>query len=234
MKSVIVQTNTKRENILNVSEAEAKQVMLDKIRNVIALRRKEVENALISSGSPKAVRSLGYKAFNSAVMNRLSAPGVAGDDFRSDITKLVTVLFGGTLAADGFFRTKNNKNQRASFMGSNMFLSPDTAEGIISANENILDKKETASGGVEKSNSGENVGSILSGSAQVIDSVGGIIGLFTGGSSQTANNNSLNTSGDNNLELRDESKGSKLPWIIGGLVVVAAIVGVVIYMKKKK
>ena len=80
---------------------------------------------------------------------------------------------------------------------------------------------------------GENVGNILSGSANILHEVGGIIGLFTGQPEQQANHNQLNTGGGSGGEI-DTRK--KTPWaaIIIGLVVVGAIVGVVVYMNKKK
>jgi hypothetical protein len=201
-RSVVVATDapTERVNILDVSEQEAKKIVLDKIRKVIATRRNDVENALIATGSPQAVRTLNADEFNAAVMNRLSELGARGDAFRNDMTKLVVAYYGHELNADGFF--------------------------VVGAYGRVgQDGEDDENGG-----SGENVGEILQGSAAVLDSVGGIIGLFAGQNQQNAANNDL--SGQTTVVVQEK----KTPWaaIIIGLVVVGAVVGLIIYFNKKK
>jgi hypothetical protein len=202
-RSVVVATDApiERVNILDVSEQEAKKIVLDKIRKVIATRRNDVENALIATGSPQAVRTLNADEFNAAVMNRLSELGARGDAFRNDITKLVVAYYGHELNADGFF--------------------------VVGAYGRVgQDGEDDENGG-----SGENVGEILQGSAAVLDSVGGIIGLFAGQNQQNAANNDL--SGQAGTQTPPPKKA---PWaaIIIGLVVVGAVVGLIIYFNKKK
>lgn len=221
-RSVIVET--KQENILDVDKAQAKSIVLDKIRMVIGRRRKDVENLLIATGSPKAVRSLKPNQFNAAVMNRLAKPGTNGDTFRDGISKLVVVTAGNQVVADGFFKVGTTGLE-------NLYISEEQMAALQS--QNVTGYEETPDGGVQETKQGQDVGEILGGSASVLHEIGGIIGLFTGTGQQTAQNNQLNQPWG---VTPPPPPPRRTPWtaIIIGLVVVAAIVGVVIYMKKKK
>jgi hypothetical protein len=190
MRKTVVVQETVKENVAGVPTADAKKVVVDKLRKVINVHRKDVENSLIATGSPKAVRGLGYKEFNAAVMNRLAEPGKNGDEFRDDITKLIVVYHGNELTADGFFHT--------STVGSNFGFTEEQIQALndmAAAQEQggaVTGKQETSSGDVTTQPK-QDVGQILTGSAAVLDSVGGIIGLFTGTQPQTPQNNTLNT-----------------------------------------
>ncbi len=226
-KSVIVESQP--QNIAGVPDQQAQSVVIDKLRKLIVKRRKDVSNSLIATGSPKQVRELSSKEFNAAVMNRLSETGKQGDEFRNDITKLIVINFGSELSADGFFHTTK--------VGSNFGLTYQDLqilEGLSSSQEDsgsVTGKEESSDGGVTTRN-GENVGEILTGSAAVLDSVSGIINLFTGGGTQTSANNTLNTG--NPVPTLQPTK--PFPWlsVIIGLVVVGGVVGMIVYFKKKK
>jgi hypothetical protein len=219
---IVEQDNT---NILGVSPIAAKKIVAGKIQLLNVTRRKDVENSLISTGSPKSVRSLNPTDFNNVVMNRLSQVGPAGDEFRSDITKLITVFYGKELTSDGFFNIapSNRIGQTGEF---------DKIDEIIQTGS-VTGKTETADGGVKddkEGKGGQNVGEILSGSAAVLDSLGGIIGLFTGSQPQGEV-----VVVDNGAGADDRTK-SKTPWgaIIIGLVVVGAIIGAIVYFRRSR
>lgn len=232
------------------------------IANVARTSRHQVENALIATGSTKAVRRMKPKRLNAEIQNRLVQSDAKGEEFRNYMTLLVVDQYGGSLINDSFFR-KAGENQVGSNGGwpsyvglqtgtnpwsnqsggwpSNVGLQTGTDPGGFLSGQtgsttqgSVTGLQATSDGGVNKTNNSQDWGSILSGSAQVIHSVGGVIGLFTGGNQGTQNNNVFDQY-QPNQNMPDPEPKRKRTGLIIGLVVGAVAIGVLIwYFTKDK
>lgn len=235
---------------------EAFEIIVDKIAKVTDNNRVEVENALIVTGSPKGVRGMNRKRLNAEIQNRLVENSPNGMAFRQYMTALVGGMYGRSLVNDGFFRSSAPaREKKASSTGLNATLGNPFAytgytDGIPNTNligsnvstplensaqsgNNILNLKETEDGGVEKTSSDQDWGSILQGSAQVITSIGGVIGLFTGGSTATAGNTTFDQYSEEEFYDEDKKKRGGLWLAILGLVVVGVVIFLIIKYRKR-
>jgi len=248
------------------------EAIVSAIANVARTSRHQVENALIATGSTKAVRRMKPKRLNSEIQNRLVQSDAKGEEFRNYMTLLVVDQYGGSLMNDSFFR-KPGENQ----VGSNGLVNPWSNQsggwpsgvglqtgtnpwsnqsggwpsgvglqtgtnpgGFLSgqtgstASGSVTGLEATPNGGVNKTNNSQDWGSILSGSAQVINSVGGVIGLFTGGNQGTENNNVFDESSSETPPPPPPPKPPRVGLIVG-LVIGAVAIGVLVwYLTKNK
>jgi hypothetical protein len=241
--------------------AESFEIVTHYIAKAIADNREEVENALIVTGYPANVRKLTGKQFNAVVENQLTRKDDNGTAFRQLITALVGGMYGRELNKDNFFRLQGE--DKAGFSFSDSFLSQETMDNfseLSSETDNIISMptlpvqpiennyaktgtvlpySKNDTGGVDQTQSSQDWGGILSGSAQVIGALGGVIGLFTGGNQVRPNEsnfdqyNENNNGGNNNYDDKpDKSKGWL--WAIVGLVVVGVIIALIVKFGKKK
>jgi hypothetical protein len=212
-----------KDQILNkLSPTESFEVVVEKIAKVIKNNRIEVENALIATGSPKMVRTLGRKRFNSKVQNKLAERSESGQAFRNYMTVLVGTLYGTSLVNDGFFRSETEEKSGSTGIMPGAYATQNMFQQSAMGNSPI-GLTATNDGGVESS--GQDWGSILQGSAQVINSLGGVIGLFTGGNQSTSEENvfnQYNPLADIQAQQEEERKRKNrntLMWV-GGILVV--------------
>ena len=225
------------------------EIMVNYIAKVIRTNREEVENALIATGSPKGVRHASLGNLNAMVQNRLTQKDRNGDAFRQYMSALVTAMYGKKLQSDKFFRIQedfaNSTGQSELSSSTENILSlptlPATTIDVSETESTILPYQRSGDDGVEQNKSEQDWGSILSGGAQVITAVGGVIGLFTGGQQTQAGGSAFDQynggdgyggdgyGGDNN----DKSGGNK--WIIWLVVLaVLGVLGFVLYKQFKK
>jgi len=240
------------------SPEESFEIVVEKIANLIDRSRKDLENALIASGAPKTVRQLDRKKFNAAVQNKLSENNAQGDTFRKYMTLLVTHNYGKSLVNDGFFRKpmpangktagkevveKYRNNDRLSANGMTSYEAlqfyMQNAPGSQSeqGNSEVTGLKETPDGGVKQTKKDTDWGSILSGSAQVINSVGGVIGLFTNGNQSTWDSNVFNTYSQFDYQQQqmdfERERRRKVTWLVVGIMLVAIAIATVVYFVRK-
>jgi hypothetical protein len=217
MRSIVV----KKKSLVAMDKAEARQEVLKCIATVISNRRQSVAELLQKTGSTEKVKGLGFKAFNAAVMNRLSEQGLEGDQFRSDMAKLVLEVCGRDLVNDGFFRTEEMATYTGLQYGTNIPTQEQLEQMQQGYEQNVTQQ-------------GNDWGTILSGSAAVLDSLNGIFGTFTGNRPQTEQNNDLNQYGQYYGYDPNKKEGMGLGTkILIGVLIVAAIVGVIWYVRKK-
>lgn len=220
------------------NKEEIKSSMLDKVAQVITRYRKDVENSLVATGSPTAVRLMSKSAFNSEVVNRLSDRSANGEQFREDMAKVI-VLHDTLNANNRDFFTES----KASSSGMGLDLPPvytgtipTTANVEISPDMTLLDYQETETGDVRGKKERErntSFGEILTGSASVISSVTGLMGLFVGDQNQQMQQDELNFYAQQYQQPQPKRGGMNRRTIIIGLVVVALIVAVVVISRKK-
>ena len=84
------------------------EIVVGYIAKAIAQNREEVENALIVTGSPVAIRQLNTRQINALVQNRLTQKDLNGKAFRQYITALLVGMFGRALSKDKFFRVEES------------------------------------------------------------------------------------------------------------------------------
>ena len=220
-RSITIQ---KDQLIDSLTPSESFEVIVEKIARLNASRRKSVENALIGTGSKKVIRNYNLDQLNAEVQNRLAENTPQGQEFRNIMTMLVVDTYGNKLVNDGFFR--NGMEEEKAGADDSLLGPPSGAivtGGMVEIDEPDYNYTETSDGGASKDKQTD-WGSILSGGAQVIDSVGGVIGLFTGGSQSTEDSNvftQTNFSNDDN-----PPPPPKVPtwvWVVLGLVVVGVV-----------
>ena len=244
--------------ILNHDTAQSFELVTKYIAKAIANNREEVENALIVTGSPKSVRKLKIKQFNAIVENKLTRTDKDGQVFRQLMTALLSGMYSRQLNKDQFFRldgeeksgafgswsmldeTTSNMSELNSSTDNVMtlpFLPIQPIESTTSSN-NILPYQQTPSGDVEQTKSDTDWGGILSGSAQVIGAIGGVLSLFSGGAQVRDGGSNLdqynNNNNNNNNNNDDTTKSKKWIWIVVGLVVVGVVIALAVKMSKKK
>jgi len=234
-RSVVIERN----RINSLTPADSFELITNLIAKTIDFNREEVENALIKTGCPKRCRLYNRKKFNATVQNKLVDPSPEGEEFRNYMTLLVSQMYGKRLANKGFFRSNLSEQK----VGNNSDIVPETVDFTLSSEElpsvtgeNITGLQKTADGGVTETEP-KDWGSILSGSAQLVNSIGGVIGMFTGGQQASTGSSVLDNYSTNfDQQLKDEEEKNKRTRniIIVGLVVVAVVVGVIIYMRRKK
>jgi hypothetical protein len=192
----------RKEAMAGLSPQEQFEMIVDMIGVIARTNRHEVENALIVTGSPKAVRKYGKGRYYATIQNRLTQDDAKGKEFRDYMTLLVADRFGKALEQDSFF--KRGGEQRVGTTGYTDYLTNPWSSnqygygsmtldsgtgGVGSGAGNVTGTQATADGGATQTNNQQDWGGILSGSAQVINSIGGVIGLFTGGNQGTTNTN---------------------------------------------
>jgi hypothetical protein len=223
------------------------EIVVRYIAKAIAQNREEVENALIVTGSPVAIRQLNTSQINALVQNRLTQNDLNGEAFRQYITALLVGMFGREMNKDKFFRVgesfakaDGDEHDEYSTETDNVIALQTKPATLLNTGVQagtILPYQKTDNGGVEENKDPKDWGSILQGSAQVVTALGGVIGLFTGGQQSNPNDNAFNDyntgNGNNGGNNGGKSSGSK--WIIW-LVVVAVVAGVgfLIYKQTKK
>jgi hypothetical protein len=224
-RSITIQ---KDQLIDSLTPSESFEVIVEKIAKVNANRRKSVENALIGTGSKKVIRNYNLDQLNAEVHNRLTENTPQGQEFRNIMTMLVVNSYGNKLVNDGFFRNGLEEEKAGADL-----LPPPRPEGggiivgpVVDIDEPDYNYTETTDGGASKDKQTD-WGSILSGGAQVIDSVGGVIGLFTGGSQSTEDSNVFTQTNYSNDQ--PPKKGGKTwIWVVLGLVVVSVVLVLVL------
>ena len=236
-----------RDRLLNtVPPEQAFEIVVEKIARVNVEKRNEVENALIVTGSPISTRGVSQKRLNKMVQNRLTQNDNNGQAFRQYMTVLVGALYGKSLMNDGFFRTPTPTRSDMSetkFGNDAIIMNPRPATEIDTgvSVDNILPHTETADGGVKRTKSEQDWGSILSGSADVIGSIGNVLGLFTGGSPATNTSVFDDYSGgsvivptvSDDIEKRQKAKRKMLWTIIGLVLVVGTIITIAVVSKRR-
>lgn len=215
--------------------------MAKAIRN----NREEVENALIATGSPVSVRNVSLGRLNALVQNRLVQRDKNGKSFRQLMTALVASMYGRKLSADRFFRMpesmmgSNGETDELSSETDNMITLPpepvSELETLTLEESTILPFARKSDGGVEKNKSDQDWGAILSGGAQVITAIGGVVGLFTGGQQANAEDNVFNTYNGGDFDPTNDQNKKNNKWVIW-LVVIAVLsaLGYFIYNKYYK
>jgi hypothetical protein len=241
-RTVVVQ---KDRLALTHDTAQSFEMIVKYIALAIKNRRQEVENALISTGSPKSVRNANPRRFNAIVQNRLMQKNEKGEAFRQLMSALVSGMYGRQLDNDKFFRIVEPKSSATgqydileaeySAQTENIISLPTIPLSTIETRKDepeILPLRKTKDGGVERNMDGEDWGNVLSGSAQVITAIGGVIGLFTGGQ-QTAEGDSafddynLDQYGNGDNDNQKSGKG----WIWGIVILVVIGVSIALIMK---
>jgi hypothetical protein len=258
-KSIVVE---KDRFLQGASAEEAFEQIVEKIARVTDNRREEVENALIVTGSPIAVRKMNRRALNALIQNRLSDPSKKGMAFRQLMTALVGAMYGRSLMNDGFFRTETPPREKMYGIGGggstpedmlgNPFTMTGYTDGVANTSliqtdflseleksreqDNILPYAKNNQGGVDQTKSEQDWGNILQGSASVISSIGGIIGLFTGGQQVGEGGSEFDYygSGSGGDGDDDEKKGKGWQYLVIGLVVIGVIVGLYFMFRDKK
>jgi hypothetical protein len=253
-KSIVVE---KDRFLQGASAEEAFEQIVEKIARVTDNRREEVENALIVTGSPIAVRKMNRRALNALIQNRLSDPSKKGMAFRQLMTALVGAMYGSSLMNDGFFRTETPAREKKFGAGlvyeeTNPLAHTGYTDGIPNTSliqtdfsseleksreqDNILPYAKNNQGGVDQTKSEQDWGNILQGSASVISSIGGIIGLFTGGQQVGEGGSEFDYygSGSGGDGDDDEKKGKGWQYLVIGLVVIGVIVGLYFMFRDKK
>ena len=236
-RSVVIERN----KINTLSPEESFEVITEKIANVITNNREEVENALIKTGCNKNCRKFDPIRFNATVQNKLVEDSAEGEEFRNYMTLLVARMYGSRLTNTGFFRSSVNESK----VGDNGEIVPEIpdlstlpVEDREVEVENITGLQKTADGGVEDKDP-KDWGSILSGSAQLVNSIGGVIGMFTGGQTATTGNSVLdNYTPSSSLSqqdlLEEQNKKRTRNMLIIGVVLVAVVVTIIVVLKRKK
>jgi len=252
--SIIIE---KDRTISDTSSANSFQSIVDAIAKVTTIKRNEVENALIVTGSPKSVRTMSRKSLNKAIQNRLVEDTANGQKFRMYMSELVATLYGTQLTSDGFYRSESQtRTPKESSVGG----SADTDNPFLYTNYNydlpttdftgytnstvLTNIEETDNGGAVETKPPTDWGGILSGSASVINSIGNVIGLFVGGNStsQTGGISIFDGAGGtltpDEIRRQEEQKEKtrkrrNLLMIVGGLVVVGVVVGIILYSRNK-
>jgi len=254
-KSIVVE---KDRFLQGANTEQAFEIIVEKIAKVTDARREEVENALIVTGSPIAVRGWNRAKLNAEIQNRLVDVSPQGMAFRQMMTALVGALYGKALVNDGFFRTKTpTRELKAMSVGGgstpeemlgnpfantgytsgipNTTLTPSTSTPPITntgSGSNILPYQKNSSGGVDQTKTETDWGGILSGSAQVITSIGGVIGLFTGGNQTQEGASQFDYYSEDDEIKGNDKKGWK--WLIVGLFIVGIVVAMYFMFRKKK
>jgi hypothetical protein len=157
-------------------------------------------------------------------------------------------MYGNKLNTDGFFRNGQEGKAGAGGIYENPWTSsapeyglptstfnwqPSSSAGTTTGTSTGL--QATADGGATQTGGGQDWGSILSGSANVISSIGGVIGLFTGGNSANQNGTSVfDQYSDDGTPPPPPPKKSKVGLIVLLVVVAVVIGGVIWYISKKK
>lgn len=253
-RSIIIE---KDRTISDVDSAKSFQNVVDAIARATSIKRNEVENALIVTGSSKGVRRMSRKALNKQIQDRLVQDDANGEKFRMYMAELVAKLYGTQIMSDGFYRTDTTTRtpQESSVGGSadldNPFMYSNTNYDLptsdfttYSSSQVLTNIEETNDGGAVETKPQTDWGGILSGSASVINSIGNVIGLFVGGNntSQTGGVSIFDGSGgelterERELQKEQEAKVRRrnLLMIIGGLVIVGVVIGVIVYTRKNK
>lgn len=238
-RSVVIERN----KINTLSPEESFEVITEKIAKVITNNREEVENALIKTGCNKNCRKFDPIKFNATVQNKLVEDSPEGEEFRNYMTLLVARMYGSRLTNTGFFRSSINESK----VGDNGEIVPEIpdlstlpVEDREVEVENITGLQKTADGGVEDKDP-KDWGSILAGSAQLVNSIGGVIGMFTGGQTATTGSSVLDDyTKDSSLSqqelqlLEEQNKKRTRNMLIIGVVLVAVVVTIVVVMKRQK
>ncbi len=228
------------------SPEEAFEAIVDKIADITTHNREEIENILIATGSARKVRKMKRRSLNAEIQNRLVEDTVDGKRFRGFLTAMIAHLYGRNLVEDGFFRVRG-ENKAGSHGGFHYGTDTDLPTGTIStgssytgsATDKITPYEKTDDGGVKQTKSEKDWGSIFSGSAQLINSVGGLLGLFTGGKTGTGDNNIFNDKSDEDLAIEQaryeaERKARNTKIVLGVLGAIALIVVVVLVVRAQK
>ena len=218
---------------------ESFEAIVDKIAILGTTRKEEVENVLIATGSPKAIRSMSRKNFNAELQNRLTDNSEQGDKLRTFISVMIANDFGKFLVEDGFFTVRNEPKAGASDIGTLPTLPVTNVDTTVPLGGTIMPFVQTPDGGVKPTKSEKDWGSIFSGSAQILNSVGGILGLFVGGNQGTGNQNIFNDKTQAEIDaeraqydLQRKSRNTKI--IIGVVVAILLVVAIVVVAKTIK
>jgi len=239
----------------DTSPSVAFEGMVEKIALITTNRRPGIENLLIVTGSPKDVRKMSRKALNAEIQTRLVSRTTHGDDFRKYISVIIAHDFGKSIMKNGFSASMPEKKAGAvgNPLTGNPFGTTNTSLYTPTSSYTptgytptslppVTPFESTPDGDVESAKNTQNWGSILSGSAQVINSVGGIIGLFSGGAPGSNNNNVFNGYSQDNLmnqqQQYEQERKRRNAKIAGGIVlsivIVVSVVLIVRAAKKKK
>lgn len=218
---------------------EAFESIVEKISRVTSGRRQEVENILIATGSKKSVRKMSRTQLNSEIQNRLVDPTEKGEKFRTFLSVMVANDYGKSLMNDGFFRLAGEAKASSNGQVQDPYYDKESGQWIFDQGEESTPFTATPDGGIKQTKNPQQWGSVLSGSAQVINSVGGIIGLFTGGAQGMPNNNVFNTYSQDQMvfqqqqfEQQKRNRNLKIGLFIFGAI--AIIVTVIVIAKAQK
>jgi len=201
--------------------------------------RSLVVDALIKTGSPKNVGQFNSNKLNKEIQNRLVSNSVNGRKFRTAMAYLLADKYKESFKNDSFFRTDSEPKVKVGGglenpWTSNNWQSQFNYESSIDIEElgNDSNFNQTTSTENESGNtgSGQNWGSILQGGAQLVNSIGGILGMFQGGNQATQDENVMNQydQGSNNYK-PDEEKGKNRTGLIVAIVIGAIVIGGLIY-----
>jgi hypothetical protein len=205
----------------------------------------EVQNRLVGTGK----NSQAFRQYMTVLVGSMYGRSLKNDGFFR--TGLESKAIKQGVAQEAFSSKVDNSLEDKYGAGDNDELEPsttflptrpatviDSSVSDLSESSTILPFIPTQDGGVKKTMGDQDWGSILQGSADVISSVGGVIGLFTGGN-QSGNESVLDQYNDDKYQEEDKKYkqgGMSMLWkVIIGLVVVAVIVfGIRYFVKKGK
>jgi len=226
---------------LSHDTATSFEVMVKYIAKAIKDRREEVENALIVTGAPVSVRNLNPSRFNAYVENQLTRRDSNGQAFRQLMTALVSGLYGRQLDNDKFFKMAESKasaigdDELSSETNNIIALQPLPLQPIeqTKKDQNILPYAKNSTGGVDQTKSDKDWGGILSGSAQVITAVGGVLGLFTGGNQVSEGQSNFDQYNQQNGGMPPVKEKKSWIWVVVALVVVGVAIALIVKFGKK-
>lgn len=227
----------KREQMSAPSLSDQFEDIVQKISIVLNRYPDLVIDALIKTGSPVEVSNYSDKRLNKEVQNRLVSQSTNGRKFRTLMTHLLAKKMGESFKNDSFFR--KDPELKVGVSGGTPVWSDEAGSWVFDENPNTINTEEVKSdpniNNGQSNPSGNNWGEILQGSASLVDSIGGVIGMFQGGNQGTENDNVFNPyTPENGYSNNPTPRKKRNTGLIVGLIVGAVILGGLIYFLVKK